>query len=531
MSQGPASPSSPAPAQDDRPGARAVIDMGATAIRLAIAEIGRDGEVRPLEQLVRATRLGADTFTTRTITRETTEQCVAILQDFQRMLREYRVDRPEDIRVVATSAVREARNQIAFTDRIFAATGLTVEPLDEAEVSRITYSSVQAQLAQEPKISAKRVLIVEVGGGSTEILVVKRGNVDFSQTFRLGAIRLRETMQLHHAPADKTRRIMTEQIRRTIDQIVEQAKLDSEVELIALGGDVRFAAHRLLPDWNRNFLARLPAPAVEEIAQRALSSPIDRLVGEFHLSFTDAETAGPALWTYTLMARQLGLSTILVSDANLRTGLMREISAGSAWSEDFREQVVRSAKTIGRRYDYDSDHAANVASIAVQLFRQLQTLHRLPSRFELHLQVAALLHEIGLYIGFRSHHKHTMYLIRNSELFGVGQRDLMLIAQAARYHRRASPLPSHDGFMALDRDGRVAVTHLAALLRVAVAVCDARSRRITEVTCSVNASSKVVLVTAHGVQDVSLERVALSQARDMFRDTFNRDIRLRSVMQ
>ncbi len=504
----------------------AVIDIGSSSIRLAIAEIDESGGVKTLEHLVKSAPLGGDTFTRRIIRRSTIEECVQILDSYRRILVEYNVAAPEQIRVVATSAVREARNQLAFLDRVYAATGLTVEPLDEAEVSRITYSSVQAQLHGEPKIAAGKALVLEVGGGSTELLLVRRGNVVFSQTYRLGAMRLQETIEWHHAPAAKTRQIMTNQILRTIDQIMDQTRVEGKVELIALGSDIRFAATRLIPDWNRQYLARIPVAAVEEIADHMLKTPADRIARAYHISFQDAETTGPALLTYSLMAKQLGLDNIMVSDANLRDGLLREMAMQDQWSEAFREQVIRSAKAIGRKYDYDQAHAEHVASVAVQLFQQLQAMHQLPGRFELHLQVAALLHEIGLYVGVRSHHKHAMYLIRNSELFGIGQRDLLLIALVARYHRRASPQPTHEGYLDLDRIGRIAVSQMAAMLRVAVALCDARTRRISEISCQLRKSRNDVLITVHGVNDLSLERVALSQNKDLFLDAFGKEIRI-----
>ena len=114
---------------------------------------------------------------------------------------------PDQIRVVATSAVREARNRLAFIDRIYIATGLQVEPIDEAEVNRVTYLGVQPLLQAEPALAAARTLVVEVGGGSTEVLVVRGGNVVYANTLRLGSLRLRETLEAYRTPAVKVREI------------------------------------------------------------------------------------------------------------------------------------------------------------------------------------------------------------------------------------------------------------------------------------------------------------------------------------
>src|SRR6187549_1634329 len=151
----------------------AVIDIGTSSIRMAVAEIDEAGNVKTLEKLQQAVSLGKDTFTQGQIRKQTIEECVRVLKSYRRVLAEYQITRPDQIRVVATSAVREASNRLAFIDRIFIATGLQVEPLDEAEVSRVTYLGIQPFLDSEPALKVGRTLVVEVGGGSTELLLMR----------------------------------------------------------------------------------------------------------------------------------------------------------------------------------------------------------------------------------------------------------------------------------------------------------------------------------------------------------------------
>jgi exopolyphosphatase/guanosine-5'-triphosphate,3'-diphosphate pyrophosphatase len=136
------------------------------------------------------------------------------------------------------------------------------------------------------------------------------------------------------------------------------------------------------------------------------------------------------------------------------------------------------------------------------------------------------LHEIGLIVNVRSNHKHTLYLIRHSELFGLSQGDLMLIGLVARYHRRASPQPSHEGYSTLDQSKRVMVSKLAAILRLAIALDDTRSGRIREVQC--RRDPKEFVIKAIGVDDVSLEQVAMRESSGLFRDTFGLPVLLRA---
>ncbi|MFM8397502.1 MAG: exopolyphosphatase, partial [Pirellula sp.] len=170
----------------------AVVDIGSTSIRMAIAEIEGQGQVRTLEEVSRAVSLGKDTFTNQEISRESIEECVRILRSYRRLMQEYGITRPDQIRVVATSAVREASNRLAFLDRVYIATGLEVKILDEAEVNRITYMGIQPLMQANPILASVKTIVVEVGSGSTEILVVSAGNIQFSNTYRLGSLRMLE---------------------------------------------------------------------------------------------------------------------------------------------------------------------------------------------------------------------------------------------------------------------------------------------------------------------------------------------------
>lgn len=495
----------------------AVIDIGATSIRMAIAEIDSQGGVHLLETLSRAVSLGKDTFTSRKIRKSSIEECVRVLKSYRRLLLEYGVTQAEQVRVVATSAVREAMNRLAFLDRVFIATGLEVETLDEAEVNRITYMGIQPQLQADPKLASARCVIVEVGGGNTEVLVVQSGNVLFSHTYRLGSLRLLEALEKLDAPASKQRLILESQIMRVVAQIREHVSTDSPLQMIAIGGDVRLAAQRLREDWDAQQLASLSVDELNEFTRDMLQLSEEDVVQQHGLSFQDAETIGPALLCFVLLARGFAQQEVFISNTNLRDGLLQDMAIHDIWTANFRSQIIRSAVTLGRRFDFDEKHARHVATLCRKLFAELQSEHGLDPRLELILYLAALLHEIGLYIGVRSNHKHTLYIIKNSEFFGLSRRHVLLVALVARYHRRSSPQPQHEGYSNLDRNDRIAVSKLAAILRLAKALDDSRSQRIQELQCRVD--DRKLLITAN-VDDVSLEQLALRQSGSLFEETY-----------
>lgn len=507
----------------------AVIDIGATSIRMAIAEVDESGKVRTLETLSQAVSLGKDSFIKGRLDRNTIEDCVNVLRTYRLKLEEYQIRSPQSIRIVATSAVREATNRLAFIDRVYIATGFEIEPFDESELHRVTYMAIQPYL-NSPELQNQSVVVVEIGGGSTEILYIRDKSIKFSQTFRLGSLRLRRTLEALHAPEVKMRDIMESEIDKTArqiqDQLYELMGPDENVKVVVMGGDVRFAANNLSGGSKSAELQKMSMRKLSNFADAMASSSIDTLVRKYHMSITDAETLAPGLLAYVHIASALSAQEVIVAPCNLRDGLLREMSLQQSTTTDFRNQIVNSALDLGRKFHFNEEHASHVAQLSQLLFTQLKGEHQLDSRYELTLYLAALLHEIGLYVSNRSFHKHSMYLIQHSELFGLSKRELLLVALLARYHRRASPQPVHEGYGELNREDRVVVSKLAAILRVAKSLDEARNSRIHNFVCDVRPNK--IMIEVAGVDDLALEKVALQQNGQLFEEVFGKQITLRA---
>jgi exopolyphosphatase/guanosine-5'-triphosphate,3'-diphosphate pyrophosphatase len=505
----------------------AVVDIGATSIRMAIAEISPGGGVRLLERLNQTIAIGKDTFTTQRIRRSSIEECVRVLRSYRRAMQQYGINRAKNVRVVATSAVREAVNRLAFIDRIFIATGLVVETLDEAEVNRITYMGIQPLLKNDPTLTNTKNIVVEVGSGSTEILVVRNGNVLFSNSYRLGSLRLIEQLERLKTPGTKYRSIMETQIRRFVELMHDQVHGDSKFELVAMGGDIRFAVKNLIGTEEVDMMTDLPVAALARLANEVLDKSGDEAVQKYSISFPDAETVGPALLCYVRLAERFGCTRIHAAPTNLRDGLLSDFANVEKWTAEFRNQIIRSAINLGRKFGFDEKHAKHVAMLSRKLFAELQEEHQLDQRMELILYLAALLYSIGQFINVRSNHKHAMYLIRNSEMFGLSRKDVLLVALVARYHRRSSPQSDHEGYATLDRNDRVAVSKLAAILRIAIALDETRSQRIVNFR-SRRDSDRWILTTTD-VEDLSLEQLMVRQTGNLFEEIFGMSVMLRAI--
>ena len=505
----------------------AVIDVGASSLRMEIAQIGPGSNIRTLEFLRQAVSLGKETFAKGVIGLEATEECVKALKSFRRILDEYQLTDQRRIRAVATSAVREAMNRNAFLDRVYIATGIEVEVLDEDKCNQYTYLSVRRVLEKYPGFKDHENLVIEVGAGSTEVIVTSGMDVIFSHTYRIGSLRIRGMLENFRAPTSRLPQMFDTHVRRAVNEIRQNNKLLNKVEnMLIIGSDARFAAAQLLPDWDRLTPVVLPVTSLIRFSATLFDLSVDDVARRFHISYPDAETLCPALLMYGRLAQSLNLSQIVIADVSLRDGLLVEMASQISWTEDFSRQIINSALEVGRKYHFHRDRAEQTAAMCDMLFELMKSELQLPARYRVLLNVAALLCKIGNFISDRGSHKHALYLINNSEIFGLDAADKELVALLARYHRKASPSAWHQEYVRLDRDQRLILVKLASLLRIADAVQHAHVYEARHIRMCLEDGSLVINVGR--APDLSLEMLALQQGSNLFEQVYGRTVELRA---
>ena len=502
----------------------AVIELGTTSIRMAVAESDGQGGFRVLDTLQQAVLLGRDTFTKALIGQETIEECVKALRGYEKILVEYGLSDQARIRAVATSAIREAANRDEVLDRIFVATGLTVEILEDAEISRYTYLAVHKPLKKSGLINHSNLLIMEIGGGSTDMLTMQKGSVGNTEVFKVGSYRIRRAIEDYNVPESRLRQVMRGHVERAAGGIHMGIGDISSPLLLVLGGDARFAAGIILPAWDKKDIVKIAVADVEKLAGEIIKLEPDDIVKKYHLSYPDAETVGPALAVYVDLSKRLGIGDIHVTGATFREGILHEMVTRESWTKEFREQILSSAVEIGRKYHNEQNHAKFVSSLCKKIFVALQDEHRLGARHELLLNLAAILHDAGHFISNRSHHKHSMYIILNSDIFGLGSKDITLIALTARYHRKALPRMDHELYGTLDRSDRVVVNKLAAILRIADTLDSARALHGAKFDVKLDDDKLVIAVNTD--KDLDLEKHALEEESQMFERVYGMKVLL-----
>ncbi len=517
----------PPPAPRPAPETVAVIDMGAASIRLVIAQIAPDRTVRVVEQASRGVLLGKDTFTDGRIGATNIEAALAALEGFRRIMDSYGISR---YRAVGTSAVRESANRDAFLDRIKLRTGLDVEVIDGPEQNRLTYTAVRESLRDHEALGEGDALLVEVGGGSADISLLKGGEPVRSGSYALGSIRMRQRLSSWRGAHDRGILLLRRHIHNVVEDVRREIPLEHVRHFIALGGDARFAASRLAGEAAPSKGARsLERDAFLRFCEDLARQDPEELAESHRLPPAEAETLVPALLTYQELLAATSARSVIVPDASLRAGLLLELSRpGEELGEaDLRRQALASAETLGEKYRYDAAHARTVARLATRIFDDLQTEHGLSSHSRLLLEVAALLHDIGIFVGIRAHHKHSQYVLSVSEIFGLSQNDMAVVANVARYHRRATPQKSHATFTRLDREDRVEVSKLAAILRLANALDADHLQKVRDVR--IGRDDDPWILEVHGAGDLTMERLATMARADLFMEVFGRRLTFREA--
>jgi exopolyphosphatase/guanosine-5'-triphosphate,3'-diphosphate pyrophosphatase len=503
-----------------------VLDMGASAIRLVVAEIDSKRNARVIEEAARGILLGRDTFSSGAIRSQTVDTALDALEGFRRIMDGYGVGH---VHAVATSAVREARNADMFLDRIAGRTGIRFEVINEAEESRLVFLAVRHALRRHPAFKGARTLLIEVGGGSTSLTLLRRGQPTRSGVYALGSVRLRLQLDLRRHRQELQVALLKRYIANVIEEIRLEIPLDRISHVIAVGGDVRFAASQIAdtePDPEGREISRERFVAFCDDIERLDE---ERIVDRFRLPAVEAETLLPALLVYRALLAESVSPSVVVSSASLRAGVVLDVAAGKSglMGEDFERQVLASADTLGRRYRFDHDHGHHVAMLATRLFDQLRDEHGLGDRERLLLQVAALLHDIGIYVSLRAHHKHSQYILAASQIFGLSSEETGIVSNIARYHRRGLPQNSHLPFIALDRTDRLIVNKLAAILRVANALDAEHAQKVHDVRLTRHGATW--MLELEGAGDLTMEQQAASARSDMFAQTYGRELVIRSA--
>jgi exopolyphosphatase/guanosine-5'-triphosphate,3'-diphosphate pyrophosphatase len=522
----------------------AAIDVGSNALRLRVIEASAPtraigdkvqlpllpsdkeagGGWREVVSLRAPVRLGSEVFLTGRLAPASIGQACEALREFRGVMDNAKVDA---YRATATSAVRESRNGATLVERARREAGIDLEVIEGVEEARL----IQLAVTRRLPLHGRKALLVDVGGGSTELTVLDDSVTSFSMSLPLGTVRLLETFLKNAKTIDKNRdKLVGEVIDRAIGEAMPTLRGTSFAAMIGTGGNIETLCELCTM---KGGYAGYPR-AIDVTAMRSLYKKLCGMnAGErkdaYNLRPDRADTIVPASAIFLRLANAFGQPAIVAPGVGLTAGILEELvdkffhvwdTAGEA------ESVLKACARVGQKYHFDEGHARTVARFATQLFDDLKAVHAFGDRERLLLRAAAMLHDIGDYVHYNGHHKHSYYLIQHADIMGLLPEERAVVANIARYHRKSPPDPSHPNFRELDKESRGKVRGLAAILRLADALDREHRGKIESVRAAVDRGGSKVTLFLHGQAERELEEWSVKAKSGLLRDVYDLDVEI-----
>lgn len=489
------------------------IDIGSNALRLIVANIDQSRRLEVLERVREPVRLGQEVFSQGVISEPMIDRALKSLEKFAELMKRYGVVRSK---AVATSALREAANRGQFVERVKNRLGIEIIIIGEEEEARLIHRAV----CDKVDIQHKLALLVDIGGGSVEVTLASEGRIISTASFNIGTVRLMCELKGKNPDEREFNQMVHEYVgglKKHLKKEIGSQKIDI---CVGTGGNIESIGDMAKELLGADTITVISLEHISTLMKKLQNTPYETRIREMGLRPDRADVIVPAAIVLQRIVKQAEVDEILVPGVGVREGVLLDL-----WGELYaggggiaREQVLASARQIGRKYAFDEAHAETVCRLAGMLFDATQALHGLGKEQRILLEAAALLHDIGSFIGVSKHHKHTYYLLTAGPIIGLGRFQQAIVANVARYHRMAFPNVRHEGFAGLSQQDRVITSKLASLLRLADAMDTEHEARVTGFTLEPGKSRAVLRL--QGAGDLLIEKWKLAKKCGLFEETY-----------
>ncbi|MCL6260146.1 Ppx/GppA family phosphatase [Aquiflexum sp. TKW24L] len=484
----------------------AAIDIGTNSIHMIIVKATPKQTFEVLVQEKEMVKLGVGVFANKMLSEKAFNAGVETIARYVQLADEYGV---EHIITAATSATREAKNGREFLDRLIQDVGLNPKMISGNEEARLIFLAVRKAI----DLRKENAMVIDIGGGSTEIVIGNTEEVLFKKSLKLGVLRLFDRVGDQGQLSKPGQESLQEHIREVAKQAMEEAVLVGFSKVIGTSGTIRALGEAALERRDVNIVQSVNAEVVkikdlDKIVGKLLGLPPERRteIKGINENRVDAIHLGGLLLLELL--KMAGVKEITLSDASLREGLIIDYLEKNGLKlgdiiegKDIRE---RSSLLLATRYDTDIEEKKHVCNLALQLFDQLKDLHQMNIEARDLLQNACLIYDVGLFVNFQDYHKHSAYLILNGRLRGFNNEERIILSLLARYHRKGVPKKKHKVFKQLQTKERDLVRGLAGILRIAVGLDKTKNRWVESVHCILDAENIEIKIYGDATMDLEI---------------------------
>lgn len=501
----------------------AVIDLGSNSFRLVVFTAA-DGWWKRTDEIYEAVRIGQGLEASGELGAKPMKRALQAIDVFAHFCRAQGIEAP-DIEAVATSAIRDASNQQEFLERVTTETGLNVRVLAREEEAYFGY------LAAVNSTTLADGAVLDLGGGSLQLVEVRGRHSGHVGSWPLGAVRMTE-----HFLSDEEG--TTKKERKALRAHVEQMLTDeagwlprSGRRIVGIGGTLRNLAAAVQAEAGDPSYGvqgfRIERDSLDDLIEELKSMPASERSSIKGIKFARADLILAGAIVVQSVLKIGDFDAIEVTEAGLREGIFfgSYLDGEPPLFDDVRRASVLN---LAARYHVDPAHTAHVAKLATGLFDELAAaaVHPGDPRERELLVAACTLHDIGMSVDYDDHHKHSRYLILNAGLAGFEPREVALIAQAARYHRKGTPDFGELEPLAADGDDE-RLDRLAALLRLAEDL--ERSRDQTVHAAHVASENGTICLQLEADGTASVERWAVEREVELFDRAFHRKLKVEAL--
>lgn len=489
----------------------AAIVIGSKNMLMKVYEISGGKGFRTVDEIRYEYELGKEVYFTRKITFAQIEEICNVLMEFQQRMREYAIT---EFRCYATSAIRNAKNQVSVLNQIKIRTGVDVIMLSNSELRFLMYKGIQVLDIDFNKIIEKNTAILDIGSGSVQVSLFDKQALYMTQNLDIGTVKVRGFLESVENNVLDYISVLEEYIQYEFDMFKSGYLKDKDIKnVIAIGDEIK-NINRLIPELH--LTDTMSYEQILYIYKKIKKASYQDIALKYGLSIEDARMVLPSVLIYKTFLERSKADTVYICATNLCDGSVVDYAQETKkikLSHDFYQDIVASAKYIGKRYRYSKVHAQYITDLALEIFDKTKKFHGLTQRDRLILEISAILHDIGKYVNLNDPGKNGYQLIMSTEIMGLSHREREEVANIVLYNTQE--LPDTDELdTAFWREEYLRIAKLSSILRLANALDRGHKQKLEK--CSMARKGKELIISLETNQDITLEITRFSKKAETF---------------
>ncbi|WP_333861776.1 Ppx/GppA phosphatase family protein [Clostridium sp.] len=498
----------------------AVIDVGSNYLRMSIAQVDKKVNIKVLENVIKPTQNGRDTFISGRISINTIHETCATLKGFVNLMKDYNV---KYYKAVSTSGIREAENKQYVLEKIRLRVGIDVQAITAAEERFFMLKAIRRYFLKSELKILKNTLIVDVTSGGLEMLIYKENQLKFVEYEKLGALRLKENLWELEKETLYFSKVMEQHIESKLYLLRDIISKYKTNYFIGLGGELK-TVFKIIESLNKSKDGSINKDFILKENFLKLYHNIkdmsgDELMFTYNLSKKETELLMPSISIFYYFFKITNSNKIYVPKISLWQGILYDLVdelLDTRGKEEYFQDIISSVWYIGNKYGINKPHAAFVEKISLSIFDQTYKLHKLGHKERMYLQVASILHDTGNIINNEYHHIHSYNIIKSQNILGFSNKEIDLIAHIVRYHSYEIPMRAHNSYQILDDKSKIVVSTLAAILKLAECLDSSHLQKIKKLKLAL--SGEILFFNLESEDEIILEEWNFKKNIDFFEE-------------